>query len=258
MKMEKKTCQIIDIIKSIFYKTSFLFLLVFTFWNCCGDNPIEPKQEDKGEYTIQAKYQSIRSYPEGGGIFIISIIPQNDFAGTVKLRLEADPALKASLKKSDLDNNNRVAEIIISPDKNIEINNYIISIIATHSGKEKRVQVEVELFDWTQGGIETALIKRDEFKKWLVSQNSKYNSIFNQPDKFYHTYPQILIVEHYTFLTDDYEVRICYHVMVPPDDWSFIRIRKRNSLEAEFAAKRESNGTIKSIPLTEYPTLFGY
>jgi len=46
--------------------------------------------------------------------------------------------------------------------------------------------------------------------------------------------------------------------MIPPHDWSKIYIRKRNSIDGEFAAMQESDGTISQIEIGDYPTMFGY
>ena len=43
------------------------------------------------KFEIAAKYSYIRSYPEGGGIFIIKMTPKNGFSGYVSLQINADP-----------------------------------------------------------------------------------------------------------------------------------------------------------------------
>ena len=74
----------------------------------------------------------------------------------------------------------------------------------------------------------------------------------------YITYPAHLIVEHWTFLYDNWEMRICYHVMIPPYNWSMLWLRPLGELDAVFSAKREWNGTAYEIPICDYPTFYGY
>jgi hypothetical protein len=237
---------------------SLLFIMLTTYGCNEQENPNQPNQDDKGDYSIVAKYDSIRSYPGGGGIFIVYITPDKDFSGTVILKLEADKSLNAFLRKTTLDNKNCVAEIVISPEKTINIKKYNIRLIASHEGKEKNIELGIDLYEWQQGEIETPLSKLNEFRDWLNANYPKYNALFGKFKTFYHTYPEILIVEHYTFLTDEYEIRLCYHVMIPPDDWSMILFRKRDSIKAEFAARRDTDGKIYSIPVSDYPLLLGY
>lgn len=237
--------------------------LSLVFMGCRrDDNPIDPdnkdKDKDKDTYELYAKYSYIRSYPEGGGIFIVYITTGSGFSGSVKLRIEADPALNASLSKTTLDNASRVADIIIRPDANAAIKKYTVAVRAEHAGKVRTLPLEVELYNWENSPVETPLLKRNEFKNWLISRNNKYQSIFGVPDKLFHTYPEILIVEHYTYITEEYEVRFCYHVMIPPHDWSMILIRRRGAIDAELAARRESDGTINQIQVSDYPILLGY
>ncbi len=72
------------------------------------------------------------------------------------------------------------------------------------------------------------------------------------------TYPEILVVEHWTFLNPTWEMRMCFHVMIPPYDWSMLTIRSRGEWDFQFAAKRESDGTTYEIPVAEYPVMCGY
>jgi hypothetical protein len=39
--------------------------------------------------------------------------------------------------------------------------------------------------------------------------------------------PHILVVTHYLFLSDEWEMHVCWHVMIPPYDWAQIDLRRR-------------------------------
>ncbi len=93
---------------------------------------------------------------------------------------------------------------------------------------------------------------------WLSQHHPEYAAVLDQKWFAYNTYPQIWVVEHWTFLSEDWELRVCFHVMIPPYDWSMMRLRKRGEVNAEFAARRESDGTIYEIPVSDYPIKFGY
>jgi len=158
------------------------------------------------------------------------LTPEDGFSGSVKLKLNCDKNLNAKLVKTELDLSEHITEITIQPDSAVAIKKHTIELIATHSGKERIIELEVEIFDWTTSNFETAQEKLLGFKTWLEELNPEYSKCFNNPKLFYSTYPEILIVEHLTFLTDEYEVRLSYHVMIPPYDWSKISIRKRNCI----------------------------
>jgi hypothetical protein len=42
--------------------------------------------------------------------------------------------------------------------------------------------------------------------------------------------PRLLVVSHYMFDNDAYELGLSWHIMVPPDDWSELYLRPKDSL----------------------------
>jgi hypothetical protein len=46
--------------------------------------------------------------------------------------------------------------------------------------------------------------------------------------------------------------------MIPPHNWSMLWLLERGEVKPVFAAYRESDGTTYEIPISEYPTFFGY
>ena len=251
------------------------------------------------KYDIEVKYPAIRSYPGGGGIFIIKLIPKHGFSGHVSLEIAADPLLNAELDTAILDEDSPIAELTIQPADYIDIKPYEIVLTTTHQKKsmhsfflewvsnlplpfvsrfitfliefiddkwdtesispiEKECVFEVEMFNWNSGNLADAVIKRDEFIGWLEVEHPEFG-IFSGENPFaYVTYPAHLIVEHWTFLYDQWEMRICYHVMIPPYNWSMLCLRPRGAFDTLFAAKREYDGTTYEIPVSEYPICYGY
>lgn len=233
----------------------FLFALLFYVITSCqtDKNPVVP---DKGDYQLIAKYDSIRSYPKGGGIFVIKMVTDEDFSGIVQLRLESEPNLNATfpaeLKKTD-----SVFDITIAPTEKVTIGVHEINLISKHDGIEKTKTLKVHIYEWGEN-IENSNSKLDQFKDWIVKNQPGYSEIFSNPLDVYATYPQTLIVEHYTYLTEKHEVRLCYHVMIPPHDWSMLCIRDRKSYNPEACFKRDTEGEISAMEFSEYPILYGY
>jgi hypothetical protein len=242
-----------------FIKIGILILIAGFFVNCSEDknNPIEPTK-DAGSYSIYSTYDSIRSYPAGGGLFVVYIKPDSNFSGIVNLSVQSDAKLNAKLNKTQLKKGDTVVEITIKPDSITDIKNYIITLVTKHANQEKKKEFKIAMYEWSMVNFETAITNMDKFRDWLINQNPDYLKIFTKPGINWATYPQTLIVEHYTFLTDNYEVRLCYHVMIPPYDWSKICIRKRGNTNFEFSAIRETDGKISIYPVNDYPFLYGY
>ena len=250
------------------------------------------------KFEIEAKYSYIRSYPGGGGIFIIVMTAKKDFSGYVSLKINADPVLNAELDKKNLDKQSPVAELTIQPTEFTELKTYKIVITATYHKKTKHVTffnwinrfkfplspqnigrllnrfnakskdicfidtkliiLDVEMFDWTSDNLPDAIIKRDELIDWLEVEHPEFGTFTGENCYAYITYPAHLVVEHWTFLYENWEMRICYHVMIPPYNWSKLCLRERGEVNSIFAARRESDGTVYEISVGDYPIFYGY
>jgi hypothetical protein len=242
----------------------FLPVLACAFFACllltqCSndDKSVQPVETDGGTYTLVANYDSIRSMPGGGGIFVVRIVPSADFTGSVKLNLDADTALHVSLTKATLVKSDTVTDITINPGLSAQEGVITFTCTASHAGKEQKHTFHVRVMEWSCDIDSTIFEKRELFRNWLVSKNSAYSELFGTLQQVYKTYPQILIVEHYTMLTPRYEFRLCYHVTISPYNWSKIWIRDRSKPSAEFSAIWENSGSIRETAVDEYP-IFGY
>jgi len=224
----------------------------------CSNDAEEPQDGDKGSYIMEAKHSRIRSYRDGGGVFIISMMPDDDFSGEVALNIKADSVLNAELDRHILDRGSMIAEIAIYPDQSARIENYEIELEATRSSDSQSIMLWVEMFDWSSGNINNAIARRDEILTWLEKEHPEFGSFSKRYWFPYMTYPETLVVEHWTFLNMEWEMRLCYHVTIPPHDWSMLAIRRRGESDFIFAVKRESDGTTYEIPVAEYPIMYGY
>lgn len=224
----------------------------------CNESPADDDEMiDKGDYTLKVKYDSIRSNPSGGGVFIVYIVPDSNFSGDVAIGAYSSSLLNAKIEKNILSRKDSIVEIVIKPSENIEPGMYDIEIMAEHKNKIRTKKLNVDIREWGSN-INDAYAKLNQFKHWFDNNNNGYTNIFGQEYYVYPTYPETLIVEHYTFLNADYEIRLCYHVMVKPHDWSMMCIRKRYEIMPELALKMDSNGDITIIDIEDYPQLYGY
>jgi hypothetical protein len=225
--------------------------------NCCPS-------PDSGLFTIEAKYPYITSYPNGGGLFIAKLIPLENFTGDVYLSLDASPILNAQLNKTVLNTSNEIVEIEIKPSESAEHQIYEFQLLAQNADMSISTPFSVEV--WPSFGeivTEWAESKRDEFVDWLEIEHPEFGDFSNQNWFTYITYMGILVVEHWTFLNENWEFRICFHVMIPPHDWSMMQIRPRNIWDPVFTAKRSYDSTVADyifyeIPVSEYPTFYDY
>lgn len=226
-----------------------------------SDGPPPVCCEQSGYFTMEAKYEYIVSCHNGGGIFPVMITVDPDFGGYVEIALDADPDLHAKAWPQTVTAFWPVTEITIRPDSPAVVRLDTIWVTATHLDSAITIPLEVDLNGFPGGDPEHTLEKKEQLVDWLETEHPEFGSFEGLPWYGYVTYPGILIVEHWTYIYDEWEMRICFHVMIPPYDWSMIWLRRRGELEPRIAAKREHNGItyeIHEIPIEEYPTFYGY
>jgi hypothetical protein len=120
-----------------------------------------------------------------------------------------------------------VAELIIVPSESCLNKILTIDVEGKRSGITQTKSYDIDVIDWEDDLGETAAEMRDKFIPWLE---------INYPELGITTYtewtgtianPGILVVMHYMFYNDDWEMYITWHVMMPPDDWTRIYLRPR-------------------------------
>jgi|GEM_PF-955083 len=218
----------------------------------------QPIENDEGTFTLHTSYRAIRSCAGGGGVFIVSMRPGPGFAGIVRLTLESDSGLHAQLDRYLLDEDDSVAEIRIAPMSLGSGDSLRILLTARHNGSLQRLPLAVNMIEWEHPSPGAEIRHRQHFIDWLAEAHPELDINGNDFFGRWMTYPQHLIVEHWTFLSREWEMRICFHVMIPPDDWSKMLLRRRGCPEALFAVHRDTYGNVTEIPVDAYPTFYGY
>jgi hypothetical protein len=213
-------------------------------------------KEGTQAFRLGVVADTIESYPSGGGLFIGYISGFSGIQEPVAISVEGDARLHPKLTRTSLSGTDSVFELIVKPEAKLVLGDYPIKITATSGDDSEEIELVVSLVD-NGANREDALVKFDQFFQWLSQEKPEVAQEIQSDFFLYKTY-LILIVEHYTVLTENYEIRFCYHVMIPPYDWSKIRIRERNVIEPELAAERSTDGTIHEIAVSDYPTFYGY
>ncbi len=251
-------------------------LLGVVFFGCSSDSPMQSSVSQsalemntveptigEGTFNLKAKYNYVKTYPGGGGIFVLRMIPNADLVGDVALSLKANKNLAATLSTSVVSDGSNVFEVTISPTDMVQLTTYIMTVTARNQTHTETIELQVELVDWGVSNVGIAQEKQDQFIEWLEAEHPELGTFDNQLWDLYGTYPQILIVEHYTFLSQNWEFRVCFHVMIPPYDWSMMLLRARGEWNADLAAIREwdeASGTyvIHEILIKDYPIMDVY
>lgn len=85
------------------------------------------------------------------------------------------------------------------------------------------ITVQVE---WTDTLAADAAVERDRFPAWLAANHPELG--IDPSTAWNGTMPApVLVVSHYLYFNDTWEVHVEWHVMIPPYDWTRIYLRRR-------------------------------
>jgi hypothetical protein len=228
---------------------TFLFFFCLSFSGCTN----------LSQKNIETKYDYIQSYPGGGGIFPIHLRLSDSDHRNIHLDFKCDHYLKPQFSQKSIKNNTCISNLIIKPSEMITEGNYKILLTSKNDYMYEIKIIEVEIFNGSNEGPSNYILeKRDTFLSWIETRYPEYHNLLNQTWFPYRTYSNILVVEHWTFLSSEYELRICSHITTPPYNWSKMMIRSLNQIQSDLAIHQEYNGSVSEISITEYPTFYGY
>lgn len=104
-----------------------------------------------------------------------------------------------------------------------------IDVVITGTIGETKVQktVSFEVIEGEDDRKEYAVEMRDLFVAWLAKVHPEFK--INSSTRWTGTMvsPQWLVVSHYLFFSDEWEMHVEWHIMIPPSDWVRIDLRHR-------------------------------
>ena len=120
-----------------------------------------------------------------------------------------------------------VAEVIVIPNQTSTNKMLTITFYGDRSGFRQIETVDVELIDWDDDLREIAESMRDKFVPWLTVNHPEFGISGETQWTGTIVNPGILVVMHYMFYSEDWELYVTWHVTVQPYDWTRVYLRHR-------------------------------
>lgn len=95
-------------------------------------------------------------------------------------------------------------------------------------------------YDWEDDRGEYAGTLFDLFRSWLAANHPELGITDDTVFSGSFTAPGLLVVSHYLYLSDEWEIGLAWHVMIPPDDWAEIYLRPRDEAAPTVAFRLSS------------------
>jgi hypothetical protein len=187
-------------------------------------------------------------------IFLVAINEQEDQQGNLGF---GDPVQITATAPNDMASTavypesvaaGQIAEVIVTPTAASTNETITVTITGERQGITQTETVTIEVIPGEDDLGETASQMRDLFIPWLAANHPELGITAETEWTGTIVNPRILVVMHYIFISDEWEIYITWHVMIPPYDWTKIYLRHR------FTDQRPSSAyEISSIKAQEDP-----
>jgi len=125
----------------------------------------------------------------------------------------------------------QVSEVTVIPEEASVVQELTVTVTGQRSGEQATATktLTVEEGDITEfSSLEpTAEEMRDLFIPWLETNHPALGITSETEWTGLVVSPYILVVSHYLFFSDEWEMHVYWHVMIPPYDWAKIDLRHR-------------------------------
>ena len=213
-----------------------------------------PKQTE--ELKIEVLPETLNGFSIAGQriVYLVSILKgAADNAAAAEISAEADNAditvEHKTIKAGE------VAEVIVIPNANSVGKSVNLTITAKLGSSSDTKKITFDVIEGEDDRKEYATELRDKFVAWLEVNHPELGITKETEWTGTMVSPQWLVVSHYLFFSDEWEMHVEWHIMIAPDDWAKIDLRKRFSESKPSSAfeisSREGNTTPKSIEVPE-------
>lgn len=230
--MSKSVCSVLF---AVTFTAAFLLTLLIGGCSSKGQNIFD------NQISLSVTPDEMNAYANQRCVFLVKqgVFNDNGNQNPVTISASAEGAI-VTVENVDI-SGNELAEVTVIPapleletsqltpgeDEGREIE---VTITGTRDGETKSITAKVVvLLEESSSFGEEAITVRDTFIPYLAAEYPELginaDTVWTGSD----VSPNILVVTHYLFFSDEWEMHVYWHVMIPPYDWEKIELRKRFS-----------------------------
>jgi hypothetical protein len=186
-------------------------------------------------------------------VFLVTITDEGQ-EGQLPVRISAKaPGAEVVIYQQDIVEG-QVAEVVVIPAQASIGKTIKVTITGNRGSSTDKKVVSFDVVEGEDDRQEYAGELLDRFVSWLATNHPELGITGDTAWNGTMVSPVWLVVSHYLFFSEEWEVHISWHIMVPPYDWAKIDLRHRfDELEPSHAFEISSlNATSEPVP-TELP-----
>jgi hypothetical protein len=145
----------------------------------------------------------------------------------------------------------QVAEVVVIPTQKSIGKTIKVTITGSQGSLTDKKIVSFEVAEGEDDRQEYAGELLDRFVSWLATNHPELGITEDTSWNGTMVSPVWLVVSHYLFFSEEWEVHISWHIMIPPYDWARIDLRHRfDELAPSYAFEISSvNATSEPVPI---------
>lgn len=211
--------------KPIFYP-AFLILLAA---QCIPDNGL-----DSSLFTIAIHPSSVREViPAQRCVLLVEVSEDDDGSGNAVSLSAVASGATVTVEPSSIEPG-QIAEVTVIPAEASANSDVTVTVTGTRGTiqdtAEKMLTVaEGDIQDYEDSYSTTAAEVRDRFIPWLEANHPELGITGQTEWTGMVVSPIWLVVSHYLYFSDEWEMHVYWHVMIAPYDWGKIDLRRRSS-----------------------------
>jgi hypothetical protein len=120
-----------------------------------------------------------------------------------------------------------VAEVTLIPDQTSVNKTLTLNIRGQRNELQQTETISVEVIEGEDDLYAYAVEMRDRFIPWLATNQAEFGITAETQWTGTIVNPRILVVMHYIFYSEDWEIYVTWHVTIAPYDWTRIYLRNR-------------------------------
>lgn len=133
-----------------------------------------------------------------------------------------------------------VAEVTVVPGATTTETELDVIIEVTTDDVTHTVTKTFTVLPWEDDRAEQAAEILGLFTSWLADDRPELGVTLETEFEGTLLAPQLLVVSHYGFFNDQWEIGLAWHVMIPPDDFAEIYLRSRSEFQPSLAFRIDS------------------
>lgn len=226
--------------------TLLAFVVVATVLGACGDDAATTP------FTLQIAPAFVQGAVPGATTGVIVTITNDSATDEPVTITAAAPGALVTVVPGEI-RDNEVAEIWVIPDPATEERELEITVTGTRGEIVVTATKAAVVMPWDDDRGDEADDLLAVFVGWLDANRPDLGI---GPDTGFTgslSAPGLLVVSHYLYLSDEWELGLAWHVMIPPDDWADIYLRPRAAAAPTLAFRLASQAAARqgTVEITE-------